>query len=209
LICAQCGAVHQRRVEASDRSCWSVGSDCTVDRLQPDFASDEAKMALAIELARRNVLEGTGGPSGAAIFESHSRQLLSVGVNVVVPARLSIAHAEIMALSLAQTALETHTLHRSPSDASQVYERGTSCEPCAMCFGAIPWSGVSRVLCGATSEDATAIAFDEGPKLRDWPSAFRARGIEVAQEVLRAEARSVLDAYRERGGPIYGGHPLE
>ncbi len=183
-------------------------SDFLQDR-QEDFSCDEAKMALAVELSRRNVLEGTGGPFGAAIFESHSRRLISVGVNVVVPTRLSIAHAEIMALSLAQTALDTHTLHVSAPDVSKVYELVTSCEPCAMCFGAIPWSGVSRVLCGATSEDATAIGFDEGPKVEDWPSALRARGIEVTQEILRAEARSVLDTYRERGGPIYGGQLLE
>ena len=38
-----------------------------------------------------------------------------------------------------------------------------STEPCAQCFGATPWSGVRRLVCGARgSEDARAIGFERG-----------------------------------------------
>ncbi len=33
------------------------------------YAGDEEKMRLAVELSRQNVVRGTGGPFGAAIFE--------------------------------------------------------------------------------------------------------------------------------------------
>lgn len=76
-----------------------------------------------------------------------------------------------------------------------------------MCFGAIPWSGVSQLICGARDEDARAIGFDEGPKLTDWVSALNSRGITVRRDVLREEAVAVLREYSSSGGVIYNaGH---
>ena len=74
-----------------------------------------------------------------------------------------------------------------------------------MCFGAIPWSGVRRLVCGARDEDARAIGFDEGPKLPDWVDALEARGIAVVHDVLRDEAVAILRHYQESGGIIYNG----
>src|SRR3546814_6571859 len=44
-----------------------------------DFAGDEAKVAFAIELSRRNVEARSGGPFGAAVFDGHDR-VVAVGV---------------------------------------------------------------------------------------------------------------------------------
>ena len=38
-----------------------------------DFAGDEAKVAFAIELSRRNVEARSGGPFGAAVFDGNDR----------------------------------------------------------------------------------------------------------------------------------------
>ena len=59
-------------------------------------------MRLAIELARQNVLRGTGGPFGAAIFERSTGALLSVGVNSVVRLNNSTLHGEMVAIMMAQ-----------------------------------------------------------------------------------------------------------
>ncbi len=64
--------------------------------------TDEDRMRLAIELARQNVLRGTGGPFGAAIFERSTGALLSAGVNSVVRLNNSTLHAEILAIVMAQ-----------------------------------------------------------------------------------------------------------
>jgi tRNA(Arg) A34 adenosine deaminase TadA len=72
-----------------------------------------------------------------------------------------------------------------------------------MCLGAIPWSGVRHVICGARGEDACAIGFDEGAKPDDWIGALASRGIEVTRDVLRDEARAVLNHYHTTGGRIY------
>ena len=67
-------------------------------------------MRLVIELARTNFQRDTGGPFAAAVFDEASARLVAIGVNRVVPMRCSSAHAEVMALSLAQRAAGTHDL---------------------------------------------------------------------------------------------------
>ena len=171
----------------------------------PDLSTAHARMRLAIGLARRNVESGTGGPFGALVFDLDGGRLVSVGVNVVLAGRCSLAHAEMMALALAQQVRGGFDL---AAPGLGRHELVTSSEPCAMCFGAIPWSGVRRVVCGARDADARAIGFDEGPKPARWSQALVDRGIEVERDCLRAEARSVLAAYAEAGGPIYNSRGL-
>src|SRR3989304_5371368 len=71
----------------------------------------------------------------------------------------------------------------------------TSCEPCAMCFGAVPWSGASSMICGARKQDAEAAGFDEGDKPENWVAALERRGIKVTLDVKRDAAARVLQDY--------------
>jgi tRNA(Arg) A34 adenosine deaminase TadA len=106
----------------------------------------------------------------------------------------------MLAIALAQKAVNRYDL----SDGNRLeYELVSSTEPCAMCFGAVPWSGVRRLVCGARDEDARAIGFDEGPKMADWQQALQQRGITVVRDVLRSEAAGVLREYLASGGTIY------
>jgi len=169
-------------------------------RQEAAFNSMEARMRLAIELSRQNIEHRTGGPFGAAIFETRSGRLVSVGVNLVEASNCSILHAEMVAIVLAQQAVGSYDLG---GEGRPSHELATSTEPCAMCLGAIPWSGVRRVVCGATGEDACAIGFDEGAKPTDWVGELHKRGIEVVRGILREEAQAVLRLYSELGGTIY------
>jgi tRNA(Arg) A34 adenosine deaminase TadA len=166
----------------------------------PSIATTEQRMELAIELASLNVRHKTGGPFGAAVFEEPTGRLLGAAVNLVTWGRCSILHAEIVALALAQRSRGSHDLGADPARPCQLV---TSCEPCAMCLGAIPWSGVKAVVCGARGQDAESIGFDEGAKPQDWISELGKRGISVQQDVLRDQARSVLHEYRQAGGILY------
>ncbi|MDB4404481.1 hypothetical protein N9154_04015, partial [Akkermansiaceae bacterium] len=81
----------------------------------------------------------------------------------------------------------------------------TSVAPCAMCLGAVPWSGVRSLICGAREEDANAIGFDEGSKPTDWVAQLETRGITVQNDLMRDAAANVLKTYKESGGVIYNG----
>lgn len=158
------------------------------------------RMAFVIEASWRNVKENTGGPFAAAIFEKDSGKLVSLGVNLVPTERLSILHAEMVAITLAQRKLGVYDLDAS---GLPLHELVTSTEPCAMCFGAIPWSGVRRVVTAARGVDARSIGFDEGPKPGNWRAALEERGIDVVCDVQRKEAMDVLSEYARLGGHIY------
>ncbi|MDA0578472.1 MAG: nucleoside deaminase [Verrucomicrobia bacterium] len=164
--------------------------------------SVEARMEFVIRLARRNVAEGTGGPFAAAIFLRDSGELLAPGVNCVVPAMCSVAHAEMVAIMVAQQIAKTFDLGGEGLSACELV---TSTEPCAMCLGAIPWSGVRRLVCGARREDAERHGFDEGERAASWVTGLTRRGIDVVQDVRREEAADVLRAYQESGGLAYNG----
>jgi tRNA(Arg) A34 adenosine deaminase TadA len=162
----------------------------------------DERMRFVIALARQNVAAGSGGPFGAAIFESASGRLVACGVNQVVSAQCSHAHAEMAAIANAQERLGTYDLGATGLPA---HELVTSSEPCAMCFGALPWSGVRTLACGARASDAEAIGFDEGPKPEHWIAALAARGISTRQDICRKEAVAVLQAYAQAGAEIYNG----
>jgi tRNA(Arg) A34 adenosine deaminase TadA len=178
----------------------------------PDFlaraperlATDDAAMALAIALARENVARGSGGPFAALVLEGDGGRLVAAGVNRVLASRCSAAHAEILALSLAQQRSGGPDLGAALAGGCTLI---TTTEPCAMCLGALPWAGITRLVCGARDADARAAGFDEGDKPPDWPGALARRGIDLVRDCRRGQAAAVLLDYVRAGGVIYGPDP--
>jgi tRNA(Arg) A34 adenosine deaminase TadA len=179
----------------------------------PDWASDalaaapshipdlETRMRWVIDLSRMNFARDTGGPFAAAVFEDATGRVVSIGVNRVVPGRCSSAHAEVMALSLAQQAIGAHDLGGPGQPAHQII---VNWAPCAMCCGAICWSGVRGVvIAGSGPELETLTGFDEGPIHPSWPDELRRRGIAVSDGLLRAEAVEAFRQFSVSGRPVY------
>ena len=166
------------------------------------YASDEDRMRLAIALSRENVVRGTGGPFGAAVFEAESGAVVAVGMNSVVRLNNCTLHGEMVAFMMAQARLGCFSFR---SQSGPTYERVTSCEPCAMCLGATLWSGVRRVVCGAHRDDARRLDFEEGPVFPESHAYLEARGVRIVHGVLRDEANAVLELYRAQEGIIYNG----
>jgi len=143
-----------------------------------------------------------GGPFAAAIFEEQTGRLVAPGVNLVVPLNCSLAHAEMVAIAIAQQKVGTFDLGMGGMPALQLV---TSTEPCAMCLGAVPWSGVRSIACSARGEDAEKIGFDEGVKPISWVEGMLRREITVIRDVLRDKGIAVLAEYADLGGIIYNG----
>ncbi|ANP71184.1 nucleoside deaminase [Cryobacterium arcticum] len=154
----------------------------------------DERMALVNALAARNYREGNGGPFAAIVVDATTGALVSVGVNVVLSSGVAGAHAEIMALGLAQRATGTWDLGADPA---RPLELVVNWRPCVMCYGATMWSGVRRlVVAGSGAELEELTGFDEGPMREDWAEQFEARGITVVQDIGREEA---LQVFREYG----------
>lgn len=174
-----------------------------ISNIDPHFTATEDMMRFVIELSRMNIEHNTGGPFAAGIFNMDTGELLTPGVNMVLSSNCSVMHAEIVTILMAQTIKGTYDLG---GNGLPPYEMIVSCEPCAMCFGAIPWSGIKRLICAARDSDARKIGFDEGAKLPDWKKTLEERGIAVLTDICRKEAVDVLNYYQEMGGEIYNGH---
>ncbi|MFQ3632856.1 nucleoside deaminase [Roseiflexus sp.] len=163
--------------------------------------SDEARMRFVIDLARENVIRGTGGPFAAAVFREDDGALMAAGVNSVLRLNNAMLHAEVVALMFAQARVGSYTLRAVGAS----YDLVTACEPCAMCLGATLWSGVRRLVCGATRDDAERVGFDEGPVFPESYAYLEQRGITIVRQVLRTEAAGVFDLYVRSGGVVYNG----
>lgn len=169
---------------------WAI---VELNRLPEVMPSYEARMAAVLDFARRNFEQQTGGPFAAGVFERDSGKLIVIGVNRVIPTNCSSAHAEVMALSLAQQLLGSYDLGGPGLPAHQLV---VNWRPCAMCYGATVWSGVrSVVIAGSGPELEEITGFDEGPVHPDWQREWERRGLEVITDILREEALDVYRAY--------------
>ncbi|MDX1692250.1 MAG: nucleoside deaminase [Ketobacteraceae bacterium] len=161
------------------------------------YATETARMELAVHLSDLQVQHRTGGPFGAAVFNLETGAVVGVGVNRVVPDNASIAHAEVVAWSCAQRYLATYDLASTALPELGLY---SSSQPCVACWGGLFWTGLSKLVCGATKADVEQLAgFDEGPVPADWDRLLEDAGIAVIKELCRGEAREVLRRYGASG----------
>jgi guanine deaminase len=112
--------------------------------------SDKSLLLRAIEIAGSGILTGAG-PFGAVIAKDG--KIISEASNRVVLNSDPTAHAEILAIRQAALILKSHDL----SDCI-LY---TSCEPCPMCFGAIYWAGIKKVVYACDRTDAEGAGFSD------------------------------------------------
>ena len=172
-------------------------------KLPEYFPTLEERMAAVIRFSALNIEHETGGPFSAGVFERDSGKLVVIGVNRVVPSTCSSAHAEIMTLSLAQKILGNWDLGGAGMPAHQLVVNWL---PCAMCYGAVLWSGVrSLVIAGSGPELEELTGFDEGPIHPEWEEELAKRGVDVVNNVLTEEARVVFRAFRDSDALVYNG----
>ena len=137
------------------------------------------RMALACAQAAADAGEV---PVGAILVDPTSGEVISTGANGPIAAHDPTAHAEIVAMRRAATALGNYRL----TDLT-LY---VTLEPCAMCAGAISHARIGRVVWGA--DDPKGGAVIHGPRVYDqptchWKPAIRG-GVEAqaAAELLRS-----------------------
>jgi guanine deaminase len=144
----------------------------------------EKFMRMAIALSEQNVTEGLGGPFGAVIVRNG--EVIAGSGNKVVPSNDPTAHAEISAIRLACTALNTYNL-----EGCVIY---TSCEPCPMCLGAIYWARLDKIYYANNQADAAAIGFDDQFIYEELDRPKHERKLPVV-ELLRDEALGAFKAW--------------
>ncbi|MFC7337955.1 nucleoside deaminase [Haloferula chungangensis] len=115
------------------------------------MSSDSPFMRRAIELARKGMTAGHGGPFGAVVVRDG--EIIGEGWNQVLRNNDPTAHGEVTAIRDACSKIDNFHL----ADC----EIHTTGEPCPMCLGAIYWSRIRRIYYGFSIKDAAAIGFDD------------------------------------------------
>ncbi|MEP7289425.1 MAG: nucleoside deaminase [Chloroflexota bacterium] len=177
---------------------WAVEEHKNLPAYLPSL---EERMAAVIRFSRLNFENGTGGPFAAGVFERDSGKPVVIGVNRVVSSNCSSAHAEVMTLSLAQQILGTYDLG---SFTTPSYQLVVNWRPCAMCYGAVLWSGIkSLVIAGSGPELEQITGFDEGPIHPEWDKELAKRGVELVNNVLTDKAIEAYQAFAASGSVVY------
>lgn len=107
-------------------------------------------MRLAIREAARNLKDMYGGPFGACI--ELDGKAIAVARNTVIRDDAT-CHAEVNCIRLA-----SRLLRRFDLSGCVLY---STTEPCPMCFGAIHWARIGRVVYGSAIKDAARAGFNE------------------------------------------------
>jgi tRNA(Arg) A34 adenosine deaminase TadA len=108
-------------------------------------------MHRAIAEALEHLAELAGGPFGACLVKGDV--VLAVAHNTVLQERDPTCHAEVNAIRLAAAKLQTYDL-----SGCEIY---TTTEPCPMCFAAIHWARLRRVIYGTAMQEVARLGFNE------------------------------------------------
>ncbi len=150
--------------------------------------TDEQFMAIALDACRRGVEAGQT-PFGAcivrdnqAVVATHNRVWLDTDIT---------AHAEVCCLRDACKTLNTIDL-----SGCTVY---STTEPCPMCFSAIHWARVGRVVYGTSIADAAAFGFNELRVSNEKLKSLGSLSTEIVGGVMQQESVALFERWRARG----------
>lgn len=148
--------------------------------------TDKEYMDLAIELSSKAYY-----PYGAVIVKDN--KIIGRSDASVPVSKTEFSHAELRAIEDAMENLGGHLC----AEGGQGVTIYSSCEPCAMSMGAILYTGISRLVYGATLEDSKECVNEILAKASDVASACSNRKIEIVPEFQREEAVKVLKKWKE------------
>ena len=140
-------------------------------------------MEMAIEEAKKGILQGHGGPFGCVIVKND--EIVGKGHNEVLKNNDPTCHGEIMAIHEACKTLNTFDLA-----GCEVYTTG---EPCPMCLAAILWANIEKVYYGCNIFDTEKIGFRDNKfyKFQNNPSQRQ----KMIKELDRDQCLKLYDLY--------------
>lgn len=144
-------------------------------------ATDEKFMRMAIDKAKQGIDDGQT-PFGACIVKDG--EVVVCVHNMVWKTTDITAHAEVHAIREACRILGTTDL-----SGCVIY---STCEPCPMCFSAIHWAKISRIVYGASIDDAAHTGFNELPISNRTMKELGKSPVEIVGGFLRDENRELF-----------------
>lgn len=154
--------------------------------------NDEDFMRLAIQKAKEGIKNGQT-PFGACIVKNN--KIVVCEHNVVWKEINPTMHAEVHAIKQACKKLKTIDL-----SGCVIY---STTEPCPMCYSAIHWARIKRIVFGASIADAKKAGFNE---LAISDSTMKKIGkdkIKIENGLLRKECVELFELWKKHKGKAY------
>jgi guanine deaminase len=155
--------------------------------------NEKTWMKAALHAAFSSIRSGVGGPFGACIVRDG--QKLAASGNRVLGSHDPTAHAEVLAIRTACAELGTHLL-----EGATIY---STTEPCPMCFSAIHWARIDRIVYGTSIEDVKRLGFNELSISNERMNEIGKSKIEIVSGYLTEECLELLAEWAQRGGRSY------
>ncbi len=149
--------------------------------------SDEHFMNLAFEAGHQGIRAGQA-PFGACI--ARDGQVVVATHNHVWLDTDITAHAEVVCIRHACRALNTIDL-----SGCTIY---STTEPCPMCFGAIHWAKIARIVYGAGIADAKAYGFSELAISNHQMKQLGLSSVQVVSGFMKDQAIQLFDKWASR-----------
>jgi guanine deaminase len=147
-------------------------------------------MRLALEEALIHLPAIEGGPFGVCLVRGD--EVLAVTHNTVLKDCDPTCHAEISAIRLAARKFKTCDLW-----GCEIY---STTEPCPMCFAAIHWARLGRVIYGTSIQDVVRLGFNEMTIGNQQMRILGRSPVEIFPEFLLAECRQLLETWEKIPG---------
>jgi len=144
-------------------------------------------MQVALEEARQGIRDGQT-PFGACLVRDGD--IIARGHNAVWRTPDITAHAEIQTIRRA-----CRELGIVDFSGATIY---STCEPCPMCFSAIHWARISRIVYGASIRDAEDAGFNELNISNQQLKFLGKLKVEIIPDVLSAECRNLFAEWKSR-----------
>lgn len=149
-------------------------------------------MELAIEIAKKGVRKGNS-PFGSCIVKDD--RVVALAHNTVLTGKDSTNHAEMNAIRLACRKIRSHELR-----GCTIY---STTEPCPMCFSAIHWAKLERIVYGTAIADVKKLGFSELTISDEEMKRKGHSGVMITKNFMRKECLALLGLWKEKKGRTY------
>ena len=145
-------------------------------------------LALAVRLARDNVLAKGGRPFGAVLVRDG--EVLATGVNEVIATNDPSTHAEMQAIRAGAATLKSPRL-----DGCVMYASG---HPCPMCLSAIHMTGIREVYYAYSNEEAEKYGLSTARVYAEMAKPPSQQSITIEHVPLRIDGETPFDCWERR-----------
>jgi guanine deaminase len=158
------------------------------------FQPNPVFMRRAIDEALEHLSAMDGGPFGACLVRGD--EVLAVAHNTVLRDLDPTCHAETTAIRLAALKLQSYDL-----SGCEIY---STTEPCPMCFAAIHWARIGRLIYGTAIIEVAQLGFNELTLSNRQMQALGRSPVAIYPGFLADECRQLLAEWvRTPGRQVY------